>query len=125
MEFSTGTIYEAKEIYDPDNETYCFYSPAVEVTGEMSVFDCWVVNSKGELHPGYSASPVPVHRDNLGASIDVLDGMYAIAYFKDGRIPILVCARDECALDSAIEAGCEAINVSPESVSHYISLSIW
>lgn len=35
------------------------------------ITDCWIVNDKGEIHPGYEGSPVPVRFDDVGEETDL------------------------------------------------------
>lgn len=64
--FSSKLIYKAKRghIHDDSKPRYDCYIPAE--SGSYGIFDCWVCDSKGNIHPGYNVSPVPVSADNLG-----------------------------------------------------------
>lgn len=64
--FSSKLIYKAKrgQIYDSDKPKYNCYLPAN--SGSYSLFDCWVCDEHGNIHPGYCNSPVPVSADQLG-----------------------------------------------------------
>ena len=64
--FSSKLIYKAKrgQIYDSDKPRYNCYMPAN--SGNYSLFDCWVCDARGNVHPGYRNSPVPVYADQLG-----------------------------------------------------------
>lgn len=49
-----------------DNESeFHFVHPVYECTSLTSIVDCWIVNAKGEIHPGYNCSPVPVSVSNI------------------------------------------------------------
>lgn len=59
-------IYRAKKdfIYGMDNPQYDCYRPVN--TGNWSVFDAWVCDKFGNVHPGYNSSPVPILAERLG-----------------------------------------------------------
>ena len=67
-----GIVYKAKRGHVYDRETlesrkYNCYCPAD--TGDFWLVDCWVCDDQGNIHPGYSVSPVPVRTVNLGQAI--------------------------------------------------------
>lgn len=73
--FVEGQIYRSinedsgsPEPHDSDTPEYDCYQPTM--TGNFWVCDCWVVDSKGKRHPGYSVSAVPVLRGCLQRSED-------------------------------------------------------
>ena len=63
-------IYKARKghIYDPAKRKYNCYRPAQ--SGTWNVFDAWVCDKDGNVHPGYNISPVPVSIDALGAIVN-------------------------------------------------------
>jgi hypothetical protein len=61
--FSKYFIYQASEPYDLERPEYDCYRPLS--SGSYVLFDCWVCNGQGEVHPGYSAGGVPVNRRSL------------------------------------------------------------
>ena len=67
-------IYKAKRghIHDDSKEgkKYNCYRPAL--TGNFIILDCWVCDEAGNIHPGYSASPVPVHVANIGTYVNAV-----------------------------------------------------
>jgi hypothetical protein len=67
---STGVVYKAKRghIYDPNHPKYNCYSPAND--GVYSVFDAWVCDERGNVHPGYNISPVPIRADYIGDEVN-------------------------------------------------------
>lgn len=44
---------------------YCCAIPAMTDWQRYEIFDAWVCDPFGNIHPGYNASPIPVHRDSL------------------------------------------------------------
>lgn len=64
--YSSKLIYRAKrgQFYDPEAPRYNCFNPAS--SGRYSVFDCWVCDERGNIHPGYNVSPVPVNARRLG-----------------------------------------------------------
>lgn len=70
MTFKSKTVYKLKDPKHFDDEEYGEGYDHVETYGEcdgMHITDCWVVNNKGEIHPGYNGSPVPVRFDDIEA----------------------------------------------------------
>ena len=68
--FIEGQIYRAidedsgnPKPYDSETPEYDCYESAM--TGDFFLGDCWVVDSKGNRHPGYSEDAVPVRRGCL------------------------------------------------------------
>ena len=55
------------EPYDDEAPDYDCYQPTE--TGAFWVCDCWVVDSEGRQHPGYSESAVPVRKGCLGGVV--------------------------------------------------------
>jgi hypothetical protein len=66
---SSKSIYKAKRghVYDPEKPKYNCFIPAR--SGSWEILDCWPCDEDGNIHPGYSVSPVPVHRSVLGAVV--------------------------------------------------------
>lgn len=62
--FEYGKTYE---MIDPDREEYGRYTyvKPVEYADGAWLGDCWIVDSRGRVHPGYNVSPVPFHRDSV------------------------------------------------------------
>ena len=62
-----GVIYQAKRghVYDSTKRKYDCYCP-VDYAHGCVMGDCWVCDERGEIHPGYCNSPVPVDVDSLG-----------------------------------------------------------
>lgn len=50
------------------------YAEPVEYADGAWLGDCWLVNAAGEIHPGYNASPVPLHAANLTNPVPVKRG---------------------------------------------------
>lgn len=68
--FRTGQSYALRDADRYDDEHGIGYG-RVETYGEcegMYITDCWVVNEEGEIHPGYSESPIPVRFDDVDPS---------------------------------------------------------
>jgi len=63
-------IYRAKRgcVYDNDQPQYNCYSP-VDYADGCQMGDCWVCDEYGNIHPGYSVSPVAISVESLGAII--------------------------------------------------------
>lgn len=72
--FSSKMIYKAKRghVYDSEKKKYNCYIPAS--SGSYSLFDCWVCDEDGNIHPGYNVSPVPVPAEFLGAIVGEIEG---------------------------------------------------
>lgn len=51
-------IYKMHEPYDEDHPEYSCMRPAE--TGAFRVFDAWICDEQGRVHPGYAVSPVPI-----------------------------------------------------------------
>lgn len=73
--FVEGQIYRSidkdsgnPKPYDSETPEYDCYQPTM--TGDFYLCDCWVVDSKGNRHPGYSAAAVPVLRGCLQRNKD-------------------------------------------------------
>ena len=66
---SNKVIYKAKRghVYDDSKPRYNCYIPAN--SGRYGILDCWVCDRRGNVHPGYNVSPVPVSADNIGQAI--------------------------------------------------------
>lgn len=70
MPFSPGYVYPLKDATRFDDELgvgYGFvaladYGP---ITSDCFVHDAWIVNAKGERHPGLNVSPVPIRADDV------------------------------------------------------------
>jgi hypothetical protein len=65
--FKARTVYKLKDNERFDDEYGEGYDH-VETVGEcdgMIITDCWPVNAKGKIHPGYTESPIPVHIDDI------------------------------------------------------------
>lgn len=73
--FEAGMMYPLIEAdrYDDDlGEGYRFAAiPPDAEPGKCHTFDCWIVNEKGELHPGYDACPVPIQMSDLDMAAGV------------------------------------------------------
>ena len=52
------------EIKDPDSKRYRYAEPVAYADG-CQLGDCWIVDAKGNVDPGYSASPTPFQIDSL------------------------------------------------------------
>jgi len=74
-----GVIYKsASGPHDPDGGLrreskgwrYDCYMPVS--TGNCCIVDCWVCDKHGNIHPGYSESPVPVCVSNLGKIVGTI-----------------------------------------------------
>lgn len=46
--------------YDDDRPEFDCVQPAHDDNGVMHTVDCWIINRKYEIHPGYNVSPVPI-----------------------------------------------------------------
>src|SRR5690606_23874257 len=73
--FKPGCIYPLKHPERFDDEAYGVGYDHVAVPegcdpGDCYIIDMWPVNAKGEVHPGYNASPVPVR----AADVDLANG---------------------------------------------------
>ena len=76
--FVEGQIYRSidedsgnPKPYDSEAPEYDSYRPTM--TGNFYLCDCWVVDSKGNRHPGYSEDAVPVRRECLQSIEDQAD----------------------------------------------------
>lgn len=75
--FESGKTYELndswKSYYDEQEDEngelhtgYHYAQIAFDPKGaSIYVADCWIVNQKGERHPGFSETPVPVNIDQV------------------------------------------------------------
>ena len=67
MTFKSNTVYRLKDPERYDDE-YGVGFDRIETYGDcdgMFITDCWVVNSEGDIHPGYESSPMPVRYDDV------------------------------------------------------------
>lgn len=69
--FTSDTLYRLRpedvEFYTDcadDGRTYQFARSAIYTTG-TKVGDCWIVDDRGSIHPGYDKSPTPMDISNL------------------------------------------------------------
>lgn len=61
--FVSKFVLYRSEFSSGDSEGYNYLIPVD--TGNYWMIDCWIVNEKGEKHPGYNIAPVPVTTSNL------------------------------------------------------------
>jgi hypothetical protein len=65
--FEAGLMYPLNDPtrYDDEyGEGYGFAAIDEDaIPGECWVHDCWIVNARGEKHPGLNECPVPIRRD--------------------------------------------------------------
>lgn len=74
MSFKKNTVYRLKDPDRFDDEDYGTGYDHVETYGDcdgMWMTDCWVVNDKGEIHPGYNGSPVPVRFEDVSEATEL------------------------------------------------------
>ena len=74
MSFKKATVYRLKDPERYDDEEYGEGYDHVETYGDcdgMFITDCWIVNDKGKIHPGYKDSPIPVRFDDVGEETDL------------------------------------------------------
>lgn len=65
--FTTTNIYEKLQgPYDDDNPQFDCVRPALDDNGQFSIVDCWIVDRKDNIHPGYNVSPVPIPVSEIG-----------------------------------------------------------
>jgi hypothetical protein len=62
--FKFGKVYRIKDP-DPDEYGQYIYVTPVEYADGAWLGDCWIVDARGNVHPGYNVSPVPFHRDSV------------------------------------------------------------
>lgn len=68
--FRKGDIfYKKRAPYDYAVPRYAYVMPVMDDNGIMVIVDCWVCDRDGNIHPGYSTSPVPISVDNFGHKI--------------------------------------------------------
>lgn len=69
MYFQAGYIYPLvdPDLYDDDLGTgYDHVMIDHDATpGECTIHDAWIVNTDGDVHPGYNACPVPFRFDSV------------------------------------------------------------
>jgi hypothetical protein len=62
-----GYRYQLKDKRDQFGQpTRYHYVEPVEYADGSVIGDCWIVDRRGNKHPGYNVSPVPFHVDQLG-----------------------------------------------------------
>ena len=71
-----GVIYRAKRghVYDPRHPRYNCFTPAEYADGCDNIGDCWVLDQRGNIHPGYNVSPMPVCVAVLGEVVGTVFG---------------------------------------------------
>jgi len=47
-------------------EEYSYAVPVDDWHEETHTGDCWITNREGRIDPGFSSSPVPVRREDIG-----------------------------------------------------------
>jgi hypothetical protein len=67
---SSRLIYQAYSPHDESRPEFDCYNPVY--TGLWWVVDCWVCNSKGEIHPGHNVAAVPVGVSGLGDPVGAM-----------------------------------------------------
>ncbi|MBS7671426.1 hypothetical protein [Croceicoccus gelatinilyticus] len=69
MTFQSHTRYRLKdpEHYDDEYGKGYDHVEAYEGADGCYIADCWVVNAKGDIHPGYAESPIPINFNSLVA----------------------------------------------------------
>lgn len=68
--FTKGSIYTLEDgPYDDNNKKYDCVMPVYDDNGEFYVVDCWITDKKGNVHPGYNVSPVPILVEDFGKKI--------------------------------------------------------
>jgi hypothetical protein len=70
VNFQAGFIYPLidPEHYDDDDHGSGYDHVAIDHDanpGDCYIHDAWVVNSVGEVHPGYNACPIPIRREDV------------------------------------------------------------
>lgn len=64
-----GIIYKAiGGPHDDERPEFGCYCPAA-YAADCVVGDCWVCDDRGNLHPGYNVSPVPIAVERLGETV--------------------------------------------------------
>ena len=70
IRFTCDGVYELTTgAYDESNPQFDCLKPAMDDNGRYIVVDCWVTDSQGNIHPGFTVSPVPVSVSNIGAMV--------------------------------------------------------
>lgn len=54
---------------EPDGQNYCLVLSA-EYTDGCDLADCWIFSDQGNLHPGYTASPVPLGMQSMTEEVN-------------------------------------------------------
>lgn len=68
MTFVSGRTYpllDPERYDDEDHGTGYAFAKAAEGADGCFIADCWIVNERGEIHPGYEESPVPIRYDDV------------------------------------------------------------
>lgn len=74
MKWKKGQKYELtqpwKDHYDgcddgEGNPCVGYHYAKAAHTGEFAICDCWIVNDRGRVHPGFCNSPVPVNHNSV------------------------------------------------------------
>jgi len=63
MKVYPRNLYRLHEPYDEDQPEYDCMRPAQ--AGDFGVFDAWICNKQGRVHPDYNVSPVPIRNDSF------------------------------------------------------------
>lgn len=63
MKVYARNIYRMNEPYDEEHPEYDCMHPAE--TGSCGVFDAWICDAQGRIHPGYALSPVPIQQNDF------------------------------------------------------------
>jgi hypothetical protein len=68
--FEAGFMYPLKDPERYDDEEYGAGYAFAMIDADASpgtcwMHDAWIVNAKGEKHPGYEESPIPVRREDV------------------------------------------------------------
>lgn len=69
MPFLAGHIYPLLDPRHYDDDFGVGFGhimiPHEATPGDCYIHDAWIVNTEGEVHPGYDGSPVPIRADDV------------------------------------------------------------
>lgn len=63
MKVYPRNLYKLHEPYDEDAPEFNCIQPAL--ANNHYLFDAWICDEQGRVHPGYNVSPVPILKDSF------------------------------------------------------------
>ena len=69
-----GLLYRLRKKPPEATPGFRFAVPAEDWPKQAWAGDCWIINRKGRVDPGLSASPIPIRREDIGRMVGRVPG---------------------------------------------------